>query len=336
MNGLCKRQVARLVQSLLPSEHNPHGSNREINIATSRFKKIDALWEVLDRNGDDFASFTELGWLVEDVGESMKEMLEGWLNLMLVVRELGFVVSIFLCLVIGLVYASFFVKDPSSFLTPLWTTVAGLSFAIQGPVKAFTDACVFVFAQHPYDIGDWIRWGKEKELKLVVDEIHLMHTTFHCVHSGKMIQIPHSEISAGYIENLSRTSKQYVKSVELQTEQTMDQDAVQRIKNDLIKELSDEKLPILRYHHMPEISTAPTKPERVDETAIRIQFCRRQGIPDRTFKEEEQCREKVMGIIRKSIRNLKKDEEEGKVEKKVLDFINSREETTDGKEEKQA
>jgi hypothetical protein len=40
----------------------------------------------------------ELSWLVEDVGESMKEPLEDWLNLMIVIHELSFVTTIFFTL----------------------------------------------------------------------------------------------------------------------------------------------------------------------------------------------------------------------------------------------
>jgi len=56
------------------------------------------LWKVLDRTGDDFGRFMELSWLVEDVGESMKEPLEDWLNLMIVIHELSFVTTIFFTL----------------------------------------------------------------------------------------------------------------------------------------------------------------------------------------------------------------------------------------------
>jgi len=56
------------------------------------------LWKVLDRTGDDFVSFMELSWLVEDVGESTKEPLEDWLNLMIVIHELSFVTTIFFTL----------------------------------------------------------------------------------------------------------------------------------------------------------------------------------------------------------------------------------------------
>lgn len=72
--GLCKRQVALHVQNLLCSHGRP---GRPISESINRFESIKELWKVLDRKGDDFASIEELSWLVEDVGQSLKEVISG-------------------------------------------------------------------------------------------------------------------------------------------------------------------------------------------------------------------------------------------------------------------
>jgi hypothetical protein len=64
------------------------------------------LWGVLDRNRDGFASFEELHWLVEDVGESLKEVISGQKNLMMVIRELNLVFSIALLAPATLIYGT--------------------------------------------------------------------------------------------------------------------------------------------------------------------------------------------------------------------------------------
>ena len=149
-------------------------------------------------------------------------------------------------------------------------------------MKSFTDACAFIFLQHPYDVGDWVIWGKEKDLRLIVMEIHLQHTTFECVESGRTVHIPHAEICGGYIENLSRTSKHFVASFTLHVDHSIDQMAIESFQKDTLNHLllSDpgEKLPILRYHHMPEISLVPIKPEDSEVNGIRVDFRRKQWV----------------------------------------------------------
>lgn len=181
----------------------------------------------------------------------------------------------------------FFVKNPSSYLAPVWATFAGLSFALQGPVKSFTDACIFVFSQHPYDVGDWVIWGKEKDLKLVVEEIRLLYTTFTCADSGKTVHIPHTELCTGYIENLSRTSTYFVKSIVLHVEAKVDKchkEAIDKFQQEKLREFlrSGEKRDICRYHQLPKISVVPIKAEDLDEKGIRVEFQRKEWVSSKS------------------------------------------------------
>jgi hypothetical protein len=75
------------------------------------------LWGVLDRNRDGFASFEELHWLVEDVGESLKEVISGQKNLMMVIRELNLVLSIALLAPATLIYGT---SHTSLCMTAYW------------------------------------------------------------------------------------------------------------------------------------------------------------------------------------------------------------------------
>lgn len=45
--------------------------------------------------------------------------------------------------------AAILVKNLTSYLTPIWTTVTGLSFALSGTVTEFITACQFVFSKQP-------------------------------------------------------------------------------------------------------------------------------------------------------------------------------------------
>jgi hypothetical protein len=204
--GWCRRQVALYVRKLLSGAHEQFTSK-----AIAHFESFDQLWGVLDRNRDGFASFEELHWLVEDVGESLKEVISGQKNLMMVI------------------------------------------------------------------------WGKEKDLKLIVDEIRLLKTAFTCADTGKTVHIPHTEICTGYIENLSRTSTYFVKSIVLHSEDKVDKchkEAIRKFQQEELRDLwrNDGKREIFRYHQLPEISVVPIKSEDLEEKGIRVDFKRKEWV----------------------------------------------------------
>lgn len=98
--------------------------------------------------------------------------------------------------------AAFFTKKLSAYLTPIWTTITGLGFALGGTATEFLAACSFVFSKQPYDVGDRVVIdGKE----LIVDEICLLYTEFHRPSDGVVEHISHSKICGLWIANLSRS-----------------------------------------------------------------------------------------------------------------------------------
>ncbi|KAH0559630.1 hypothetical protein GP486_003853 [Trichoglossum hirsutum] len=105
-----------------------------------------------------------------------------------------------------LVYAKktalFYPDKFSTFWTLAWTTFTGLSFALSGTATEIFLSCAFVFAKQPYGVGDHVTIdGKE----LIVDEIHLTHTTFRGITNGAADQISHAQLSTGWITNHYRS-----------------------------------------------------------------------------------------------------------------------------------
>ena len=70
------------------------------------------------------------------------------------------------------------------------------------------NSCVFVFAKHPYDIGDHVC---AKNLKLVVKQVYLTHTNFEEVGDrgpegrGRVVQMSHASLSSEVITNWTRS-----------------------------------------------------------------------------------------------------------------------------------
>lgn len=98
--------------------------------------------------------------------------------------------------------AAFFTKKLSAYLTPIWTSITGLGFALGGTATEFLAACSFVFSKQPYDVGDRVVIeGKE----LIVDEICLLYSEFHRPSDGVVEHISHGKACGLWIANLSRS-----------------------------------------------------------------------------------------------------------------------------------
>ena len=105
----------------------------------------------------------------------------------------------------------------TSYLTPIWTTVTGLSFALSGTVTEFIAACQFVFSKQPYDVGDRVII-EEKEL--IVEKVCLLYTVFHRCSDRAVEQIAHKKICDSWITNLTRSKGLFIKEVASIAEKT--------------------------------------------------------------------------------------------------------------------
>ncbi|CAN9306281.1 unnamed protein product [Alternaria alternata] len=153
---------------------------------------------------DEVADFLkELVMAMRDIAKSVNEMKRA-------ARSANAVVSFLLLFVVAIIYAAFFVKNLTSYLTPIWTTVTGLSFALSGTVTESIAACQFVFSKQPYDVGDRVII-EEKEL--IVEKVCLLYTVFHRCSDCAVEQIAHKKICDSWITNLTRSKGLFIKEV---------------------------------------------------------------------------------------------------------------------------
>jgi hypothetical protein len=98
--------------------------------------------------------------------------------------------------------AAFLTNHIGSYLTPIFTTITGLSFALSGTVTEFIAACGLVFSKQPYDVGDRV---VIEDKDLIVNQICLLYTVFYRASDGAIEQISHKKICDAWITNMSRS-----------------------------------------------------------------------------------------------------------------------------------
>jgi hypothetical protein len=119
--GLYKEHVDAYLQCQL-EKHIRHWfiPNKHFSLALEQFKGINDLWSILQEGkganeGDsDFVSFYDLDWLIQYLGESLKEAVESQKNLKQVINSLDVRLTLLLCIPVAIVYGMLFFSVPPS------------------------------------------------------------------------------------------------------------------------------------------------------------------------------------------------------------------------------
>lgn len=84
----------------------------------------------------------------------------------------------------------------------------GFSFAIGRQVNKFMNDCLFVFFEHPYDVGDRLELYSLREnisISVIVSRQSLLYTVFRRIDNGTDMQMANQAISPKRIENVTRS-----------------------------------------------------------------------------------------------------------------------------------
>lgn len=172
------------------------GPGREVQ-ARYIFHKLDA-----DQNED--ITLDEMIDLVKKVADDRGKIWAGSCNIKDAIKVLDRVLTVFVLILIALIYAAFFSDYLATHYTQVWSAFTGCSFLFASTAGELFAACITVFIKHPYDVGDRIIVdGKD----LVVTKISLLYTVFREIGSRQMVQIPNSVINGVWVKNVTRSKE---------------------------------------------------------------------------------------------------------------------------------
>ncbi|KAK5034349.1 hypothetical protein LTS07_003269 [Exophiala sideris] len=156
------------------------------------YHKLDA-----DENGD--ITLEEMVDLAKKVAEDRTSVWAGACNVKDAIKVLDRVLTVFVLILVFLIYAAFFSDYLATHYTQIWSTFTGCSFLFASTAGELFAACITVFIKHPYDVGDRINI-QDKEMDVV--KISLLYSVFREVDTRQMVQIPNSVINGLWIRTL--------------------------------------------------------------------------------------------------------------------------------------
>lgn len=209
-NQIGSQRSARKLAKLLFNNLSDHKSTLVAEDFVPYFKSEDEAREAFnlfdaDRNGD--ISKEEMREAVQRIyrerralSTSLKDMSSAISKLDGVLMFIGLIIVIFIWLLI------FNGDSTVSNIVPLSTFVVGFSFIFGNSAKNIFESMIFIFATHPYDVGDLVCIDEEW---MFVKEFGLLSTTFRTTVNAEIVAPNAMLATKKYIYNSRRSGAQW-------------------------------------------------------------------------------------------------------------------------------
>ncbi|KAJ4323509.1 hypothetical protein N0V94_001839 [Neodidymelliopsis sp. IMI 364377] len=167
-----------------------------------RAEEAEECFASLDRDGNGDISLDEMILTVTEIGRQRKSINTSMHDVDAAINALDGLLFTIVFIVCIFVIAAFLSHGFVDTLTTSATALLSLSFVFAATAQEILGSCIFLFAKHPYDIGDRVDITAEQ---LTVEHIALLYTVFKRVANGKTVQIPNIVLNSLWVENITRS-----------------------------------------------------------------------------------------------------------------------------------
>ncbi|KAF9696921.1 hypothetical protein EKO04_004768 [Ascochyta lentis] len=167
-----------------------------------RAEEAEECFSSLDRDGNGDISLDEMILTVTEIGRQRKSINTSMHDVDAAINALDGLLFTIVFIVCIFVFVAFLSPSFVGTLTTSATALLSLSFVFATTAQEILGSCIFLFAKHPYDIGDRVDITAEQ---LTVEHIALLYTVFKRVANGKTVQIPNIVLNTLWVENITRS-----------------------------------------------------------------------------------------------------------------------------------
>ncbi|KZM26985.1 uncharacterized protein EKO05_0004959 [Ascochyta rabiei] len=167
-----------------------------------RAEEAEECFASLDRDGNGDISLDEMILTVTEIGRQRKSINTSMHDVDAAINALDGLLFTMVFIVCIFVFVAFLSPSFVGTLTTSATALLSLSFVFATTAQEILGSCIFLFAKHPYDIGDRVDITSEQ---LTVEHIALLYTVFKRVANGKTVQIPNIVLNTLWVENITRS-----------------------------------------------------------------------------------------------------------------------------------
>ncbi|KAF2133388.1 serine/threonine protein kinase-like protein [Dothidotthia symphoricarpi CBS 119687] len=171
-------------------------------MGAGRQEEAEECFASLDRDGNGDISLDEMILTVTDYARQRKSINTSMHDVDQAINALDGLLFTIVFIVCIFVIVAFLSPSFVGTLATSATALLSMSFVFATTCQEILGSCIFLFAKHPYDIGDRVDISAEQ---LTVEHIALLYTVFKRVTNGKTVQIPNIVMNNLWVENITRS-----------------------------------------------------------------------------------------------------------------------------------
>ncbi|KAB5518871.1 hypothetical protein GE09DRAFT_977795 [Coniochaeta sp. 2T2.1] len=166
------------------------------------------LFMVLDENESGDIQLDEMIWTVVEAGRVRHAIFQNMHDMDHCINTFDWVALAMLAAVMVFFILVLYVPTIKTIQQTASLIIVGLSFAVGRTFNHFLTGCVFVFFDHPFDIGDRVEvfnMAATHSVSLIVKRQSLLYTVFRRIDNFSDIQIANERLAQKRIENVTRS-----------------------------------------------------------------------------------------------------------------------------------
>ncbi|KAJ9062333.1 hypothetical protein DSO57_1011907 [Entomophthora muscae] len=200
---LAARKLSRKIFFALKKDKRQLGPEDFIPWFKTR-EEADQAFNFFDKDGNGDVSRREMRDAILRAYKERKDLVKALRDMSQVIGKLDKFLCIMALLLAISICGIFFGKNTREILIAINAFFFGCKFMITESITQFLQSIVFLFAMHPYDVGDRVYIEK---FTYFVKKVGLLGTEFRCT-NGQITYIPHHILITKIIYNARRSEKQ--------------------------------------------------------------------------------------------------------------------------------
>jgi len=165
-------------------------------------------FKILDENDSGDLSLEEMVWTVIEAGRLRQSIYQGMHDINYCINTFDWLGLLIINTVMAFFIAILFIPTIKEIQNTVSFMVVGLSFALGRTFHKFFSGCLFIFFEHPFDIGDRVEIynrAASNSVSAIVTRQSILYTVFRRVDNGTDIQITNEQLIQNRIENVTRS-----------------------------------------------------------------------------------------------------------------------------------
>lgn len=173
-----------------------------------RREEAQQTFTVLDENESGDIQLDEMVWTVVEAGRIRHAIFQNMHDIDHCINTFDWVALAMLAAVMLCFIMVLYVPNIKEIQQTASFVLLGLSFAIGRTFNHYLTGCVFVFFEHPFDIGDRVEVhnaASSSSVSLIVKRQSLLYTVFRRVDNFSDMQIANDQLALNRVENVTRS-----------------------------------------------------------------------------------------------------------------------------------